>query len=154
MRRFATQRIVQLVSVSLAAVFAASACVIMKTARIYDLDTGNILQASFKYSGSGKGPITVAKPDGATCAGEYVTVAGGTTGWGTVFATVYPPGGRATTATGTVITSNVENMQKGSAVASCSDGMVMECEYVTSAGRAQGYGACTDNHGARYKLMF
>src|SRR5262245_19056405 len=104
-----------------------AACVIVKTARVYDLDNGTILQATFKYSGSGKGPVACTKSDAVSCSGEYVTVASGTTGWGTVFAPVYPPGGRGTTATGAVITSEVDRIQKGSAVATCSHGMVVEC---------------------------
>jgi hypothetical protein len=67
-------------------------------ARIYNLDTGQVLVATFKYSGSGKGPIEITLPSGEVCKGEYVTVAGGSTAWGSVFATVYGPAGYATAA--------------------------------------------------------
>jgi hypothetical protein len=132
---------------------ALSGCVITKTARLYDLDSAAVLHATFKYRGTGKGPISVTTPEGAVCEGEYVTVAGGSIGWGTVFGTVY--GAKSTTTTtGTVMTADVEGKQKGAAVASCTDGVVFECEYVTSAWSAAGYGACRDNRSRRYRLMF
>lgn len=131
----------------------ATSCTMTLAARIYDLDSAAVLQATFKYSGSGKGPIFVDTPEGQTCEGEYVTVAGGTTGWGTIFAAGYAPTGSATAVANTIAVE-AENKQKGSAVATCSDGMVVECEYVTSAWSAQGYGGCRDNRGRRYKLMF
>jgi hypothetical protein len=132
---------------------ALSGCVVTKMARLYDLDSATVLQATFKSSGSGKGPVSITTPSGGICAGKYVTVAGGSIGWGTVFGTVYGANGTTTT-TGTVMTANVEDNQKGSAVASCSDGVVFECEYVTSAMSAAGYGACKDNRSRRYRLMF
>lgn len=123
------------------------------TARVYNLDTGQVITATFMYSGSGRGSVEFVLPSGEVCKGEYVTVAGGTTSWGSVFATVYGPGGSAT-ATGTGYGRSIENMQKGTAIAIGNRGAVIECEYVTSAYGAQGYGACKDNKGNRYKLMF
>jgi hypothetical protein len=73
--------------------------------------------------------------------------------WGSVFATVYGPAGSAT-ATDTGYSGSIENKQKGSAIVTGNQGTVVECEYVTSAFGAQGYGACKDNKGNRYKLMF
>jgi hypothetical protein len=122
-------------------------------ARIYNLDTGQVLVATFNYSGSGKGPIEITLPSGEVCKGEYLTVAGGSMAWGSVFATVYGPAGSAT-ATDTGYSGSIENKQKGSAIVTGNQGTVVECEYVTTAAGAEGYGACKDNKGNRYKLMF
>lgn len=140
------------VMVFLAATLSAG-CAITASARIYNLDSAEVMQASFRYTGSGKGPISVMKPNGTACAGEYVTVAGGSVGWGAIFGTVYSAAGSGT-GSGTVITSQMDLMQRGAAVARCDDDMVVECEYLTVAGRAQGFGACKDNRNGRYRLMF
>jgi hypothetical protein len=143
---------------SLLALLAVSAlpglgCVMTLGARVYNLDSGEVLEATFRYTGSGKGPVEFTLPSGVSCSGEYVTVAGGSTGWGSVFASVYGPGGAAT-GTATALGGSIENKQRGSAVATCPGGRVFECEYVTSAWSAQGYGACKDNLGQKYRLMF
>jgi hypothetical protein len=117
----------------------------IRTARLYDLDTARVLQASFEDRGRGQGPVTMTAPDGSMCVGEYATVPGGVAGWGAIFA-----GGR----TGTVVTSRLQNEQPGMAVATCTDGVTIQCEYVTSARGGQGYGGCQDNEGRRYRLMF
>jgi hypothetical protein len=122
-----------------------AACV--HRARLYDLQDATILQASFKYSGTGQGAIWLGGKslNTAPCKGEYTTVAGGTVGWGTIYS-----GTQVSTAT--ISTMSAE--QRGSAVATCTDGTVYECEYVTSAWTAAGNGACQDNRGRRYRLMF
>lgn len=43
-------------------------------ARLYDLDSATVLQAKFKSSGSGRGPIFLETPGGQTCNRQYVTV--------------------------------------------------------------------------------
>jgi hypothetical protein len=123
------------------------------SARIYNLDNGEVVIATFKYSGTGRGSVKATLPSGEVCKGEYVTVAGGTTGWGSVFPTVYGPGGSAS-ASSIGYGTSIENKQKGTAIVIGNRGTVVECEYVTSAFSAQGYGACRDNKGNRYKLMF
>ena len=43
-----------------------------KTARLYNIDSGQVLEA--KYWGSGHGRIELTMPDGELCRGEFVTV--------------------------------------------------------------------------------
>lgn len=131
--------------------FLATACTM--NARLYPLAGGDVLPAEFSYSGSGRGDIRLTLPGSTTCSGEYVTVSGGSTSWGSIFASASGPGGYAT-ARGTAYSVDIPNMQKGSAVGACTDGRVVECEYVTSSWSPQGYGACKDSTGALYKLMF
>ena len=126
-------------------------CATTKTARLYDLDSARVLRAVYEDRGSGRGPITMESPDGVTCEGEYSTVARGSIGWGTIFATAQGQGGTAS-GTGSVIALEIENAQRGMAIATCTDSVVIECEYLTS--RAGGYGGCRDNNGRRYRLMF
>lgn len=121
------------------------------TARLYDLNSGQITPAKFSYSGSGSGTISLNLVDGSTCSGEYFTVTGGVTSWGTVFGQVWgtqgPVSGLATSMGGVT-----PNEQLGTAVAVCTGGGSMECEYVARG--PHGHGACRDNKGKLFKLMF
>jgi hypothetical protein len=128
-------------------VLALSLAACVHRARLYDLQDATIVQASFKYSGTGRGAIWIGRKslDSAPYKGEYTTVAGGTMGWGTIY---------SGTQVSTAAISTADAAQRGSAVGTCTDGAVYECEYVTSAWTAAGNGACQDNRGRRYRLMF
>jgi hypothetical protein len=121
-------------------------CAVTRQARLYDVDSPNVLVAGFRDAGMGHGPIWIGeKLESATCRGEYVTVPHGTNGWGTI----YGQRGFATVAGAATDTD-----QPGRAIVSCSDGRVIECEYVTSSLTGSGNGACRDNRARRYRLMF
>jgi hypothetical protein len=122
------------------------------TARLYDLSNGQVVPAEFSYTGSGAGRIRVTLSDGEALTGEYATIPGGSTAWGSVFNSVYGPAGSSSGA-GTMVASSYDNMQKGSAVVTGPKGTVLQCEYVTSLSM-HGHGACSDNHGKQYRLMF
>ena len=124
-----------------------SACAVQ--ARLYDTESGAMLIATFKTNGTtGRGPIWLGgKGDRATspCKGEYVTVPKGATGWGAIY---------SGSGVGTATVSVVGDDQPGRAVMSCQDGTFYECEYVGSGMTGHGTGACQDNRGRRYRLMF
>jgi hypothetical protein len=104
-----------------------------------------VLTASYRSNGTGRGAIFLGDPNRPDCKGEYVTVSGGDSAWGAIFA-----GG--TTAQGVALST--ANDQRGRAVMSCVDGRVFTCEYVTSALTGAGHGACRDNQAHTYRLMF
>jgi len=133
-----------------------SGCVTTMEARLYDLSDATVATATFEWDGSGRGPIRAVLPSGEVFQGEYVTIASGTTSWGNIFATVWTPSGSAIVITPSS-SQSIENMQKGAAIATSNRGAVLECEYVTSVVgwfSIKGYGACKDNRGKMYKLMF
>ncbi len=112
--------------------------------RLYNLETGATTIVTFSYSGSGHGHLTGTLPSGEVMKGEYTTMADAAYGWGSIYGT----GGSATASTGTV-----SGKQYGTAVATGDKGTVINCEYVTGMS-LHGSGACKDNHGGKYKLMF
>jgi hypothetical protein len=121
--------------------------------RLYNLTTGEVTTIEYSYSGSGKGRIRGVLPSGEKLQGEYVTIAGGQTEWGVIYASVYGAGGTAS-GSGTMVGSRVGSKQRGTAIATGEKGTIIQCEYVTSAWNAAGTGACKDNKGVLYKLMF
>ncbi len=120
-------------------------CAVTRTARLYDLSSGMVLSASYKYSGTGRGRIFTGDEKLPVCQGEYVTVAGGETAWGAIY---------TGTAVAQAVATTTANEQRGSAILTCKDGVVITCEYVTSALNGAGSGACTDSAQRRYRLMF
>lgn len=116
-------------------------------ARLYSLSDGTVTPATFFWKGTLDGPTQVVRGQ-EQCNGEFRTVVEGRTtraeSWGSLFRTVN------TTATST------EHAQRGSAIAACPSGVVYECEYVVNALRngVAGTGACKDNRGGTYRLMF
>lgn len=110
-------------------------------ARMYDLNGGPMLSATYTNSGTGRGDITITHPDGE-CRGEYKTVTGGS--WGAIFSQ-----GSGRSYSGQSYGLSLSN--PGAAVATCPSGRVIECEYMTGGG---GTGYCQDNKGGRYRLMF
>ena len=122
----------------------AGGCTVVKNARLYDLDAASVLTATYKTNGSGHGPISIGTTEqAADCKGEYVTVPHGAGGWGTIYGNGGPT---------FVVTALTDSDQPGRAIVTCTDGRVIECEYVTSA--TAGRGACQDNKDHRYRLMF
>lgn len=120
-------------------------CTSIKQARLYDLDQAQpVLVATYKTNGGGKGPIWIGDSlEQASCKGEYVTVQKGAVGWGTIFNASGPRVG---------VGASTDTDQPGQAIVTCTDGRVIECEYLT--GPSAGGGACRDNRARRYRLMF
>lgn len=127
------------------AALTAGGCVVTRTARLYDLSTPDVVTAHYRYSGTGRGLIFTGTKEQPVCRGEYVTVAGGDTAWGAIFS-----GGTVTQA----LATTTANDQRGSAIMTCLDGVVISCEYITSAVTGSGHGACRDNHDKQFRLMF
>lgn len=142
-------------SASLLVICAAALCASCATrsipSKLYNLKSGEVVTASFEWSGTYSGPVILARQD-ESCSGEYRTIQEGrdTVGfgasggpWGILFASMY---------SGT----SVERAQKGVAIAVCPSKVTFECEYITNVGFSgvSGHGACKDNRGEAYRLMF
>lgn len=120
--------------------------------KLYDMKGGRVVEASFMWQGTTSGPTTILNGD-ERCAGEYRTIMGGATSvgfgtsagpWGVLFGSIYSG-------------STIERAQKGIAIALCpKSGTTFECEYITNVSLAgvSGHGACKDNRGDGYRLMF
>jgi hypothetical protein len=65
------------------------------TARLYNLDTGAIVQLTFENYGTGQGKIVATTEDGKTLEGEYSTPSGASISTGSGFATASGSGGYA-----------------------------------------------------------
>lgn len=125
--------------------------------RLYNLTTGEVTPVTVTYNGAspgrlttgeGKGRIQAAvKSSGESITGEYTTFAHKPVNWGSTYAKVYGTEGSAFTS------SEGKSNRYGTAVATGDKGTILDCEYVVTP-FAHGAGACVDNRGTLYKLMF
>lgn len=144
-------------AMSLALILNLTACIANKRlpARLYNVKNGEVVQAHFNFAGTTGGTINLIKNDGETFNGEYRTITGGSTTWGSVY-TSYTTDGNLNSSTSTSSQHLTPNEYRGSAIAVSSKGTVIECEYITNTSRyvPRGQGVCKDNRGSVYKLMF
>jgi len=125
-------------------------------ARLYDLATADVINAEFIFNGTTYGQVNFALPSGETFRGDYHTVSGAVSGWGSIYSLAWTLGGGLGVARAqTSVTVEPEEFV-GSAVASSDRGRVIECEYITTKSPyvTHGHGACKDNKAHTYKLMW
>jgi hypothetical protein len=130
---------------------------IVRSARLYPSNdlarASGVLSAQFTASGTGHGSIEMTLPDGEVLKGEYTVVRGGAIQFGSIFESVYGPGGFAT-GTGTSSTYTTPGSSKGMASAFGSKGSSMDCEFYNDNVSGHGMGACKSSQGALYRLQY
>jgi hypothetical protein len=129
-----------------------TACTITRTARLYDLDTGEVLHATMATHGTGHGEVTVVTPDGKTLTGEYSTVSSGQFSSSSANA--------VTNIRGTFGWANAQGFSVtrsravvGSGVVTGS-GIVLDVVFQVDSFTGHGDGVGRDNKGHKYRLEF
>ncbi|MEN3809810.1 hypothetical protein ABH309_06195 [Chromobacterium piscinae] len=122
------------------------------TARLYSLETGQVINASFENYGAGHGKITATTPEGKLLSGEYTTISGMAVSNSFGSANVSGTSGYAW-ATAQGFSFNQPGQQYGSATI-VGDGTVIDIVYVVDPWTSHGHGVGRDNNGKRYKLQF
>jgi hypothetical protein len=119
---------------------------------MYNLSTGEKTTFSYSYNGSGRGTITAAFVSGEVATGEYSIITGGSVGWGSVYTSVYGPGGPAY-GNGTAVAVRQNGRREGSAILTGPKGTIVTCEFDLGLS-GHGFGACKSNGGVFYKMLF
>jgi hypothetical protein len=102
------------------------------------------LEIGFKFGwNSTHGKIVGKAPGGKPLDGEY-TIGGGIVGWGQIYSA-----GKTST-----VTTTSAGDRRASLFAADGSGFVIHCEFVTNASTTHGSGACKDNQGELYQLLF
>lgn len=122
------------------------------TARLYNLDTGEILSASYSSYGTGHGKITLTRPNGQILTGEYTTISENSSTWGFGSANV-SAGSQYAWATAQGFSFTSSGKQFGSAVC-VGEGLVIEVVYAVDVWSGHGNGVGKDNKGGKYRLQF
>lgn len=122
------------------------------TARMYNLDTGEVINATFENHGTGYGKITAQSQTGQSFVGEYSTISGASYSSGVGTATVSGSGGYAWAAA-QGFSFNQPGQQYGSATI-VGNKIVVDIVYVVDPWTSHGYGVGKDNLGKKYKIQF
>jgi hypothetical protein len=134
----------------LVAFFLCCAAAYAGTAHLYNLSDGKVSVIKFSRWRGSHGPHRMTQPSGENLSGEYSVVHGGALGWGSIYGSVFGTGGSASgSATSTSLAVSLRG--EGSAILTGDKGTILNCEFISS---GHGSGACEDNHGVKYKLMF
>lgn len=120
-------------------------CAIRHQARLYDLETGDVILVKAWVRGN-RAINEAILPTGEHCKGESVSGGGGTVSWGNIYLNYY---GSASYSSAAIPLS-----QRGVMTMVCEKGITFDCEYVVSSFAVQGHGICRDNRGKYYRLMF
>lgn len=111
-----------------------------------------MLHGSFVTVGSGHGPLTLVMPDGEVLNGTYSTIPGGSSSFGSLYASVYGTGGYAS-GSGFGSAFSIPNASQGMADAG-GPRTTLHCEYVVSNLSGHGTGACRTTQGALFRLQY
>lgn len=111
------------------------------------------LKATFIQDGTGSGPITVTMPDGEILKGRYSVNVGGSTSFGSIYASAYGSGGFAT-GSGFSTGYSIPNGSPGSADLYGPRGSSMQCEFYNNNLSGHGNGGCRTAAGAIYRLQY
>jgi len=133
-------------------IFAISISSCVTTARLYNLDSGEVLNASFENYGTGHGIITVVTSTGDTLSGEYSTISGMSYSSGFGTASASGTGGYAW-ATAQGFSFNQPGKQFGSATLA-GKGLIIDIVYVVDPWSSHGHGVGKDNKGGKWKIQF
>ncbi len=127
-----------------------AACAVNKMVpvRLYDVRNAEVVHGEFQFRGRTAGRIRLTLPSGETFTGEYQTTRGGGTAWGAVY--------NSLVGTSHALAVVQPRTYTGTAIATSDRGRLMHCEYVTNTSRTspRGRGACRDNDGRLYVLIF
>jgi len=96
------------------------------------------------------GSISLTMPDGELCKGKWSSAAGMAVGYGTVnlfsqYGSVFGSG---------FSVANQPGVNRGEAILVGNKGTIIEVEFYTGSGTANGFGLAKDNHGNIYKVLF
>jgi hypothetical protein len=120
-------------------------CTIHHQARLYDLETADVILVKVYIRGN-RAIDEATLPTGERCKGESVSGGAGSVTWGNIYSYYY---GSASYSSATIPLS-----QRGVMTMVCEKGIVFDCEYVVSSFAIQGHGICKDNRGKYYRLIF
>jgi hypothetical protein len=111
-----------------------------REAKLYRMPTGDVFTARYRIDRKGKGQMEIDLSAPQVLSGESVPVKNGDGRWGQLFRAVGDP-------------VKLNGLQRGLIFAE-GGGKSIQCEYVTTATQAGGYGFCKDNGDTMYRLLF
>ena len=119
------------------------------SAKLHNLDTGEVIPLKLKNYGIGEGEIVGELPNGKEAIGAHVLVSGGVTNWGNNDCKIDSGGCEWAKSLGFAF--NQPNTKYGYAVL-VADRVLIKLMYAID--RRTSYGCGIDNNGRKYRLVF
>jgi hypothetical protein len=132
-------------------------CVVARDLELYpDNDAAHALgplHAKIIGHGNLHGTAAMSLPNGQVLQGRYSISAGGGFGVGSVYASVYGPGGSAS---GSAVSTSASVSREGFGEADMMSpqGTTAHCEFVNNNFNGHGHGACRLSDGALYRMQY
>jgi hypothetical protein len=138
-------------------VLALSSCTIEREVHFYPVDLKGadsvVLTGRIVGHGQLHGIAEITMPDGEFLQGDYSIVAGGSMSFGSIFGSVYAPGGSASVS-GTATNTSISGEGQGQAFLMGNRGTSAQCEFLNNNFMGHGYGACRTSKGAVYRMIY
>ena len=132
-------------------------CTITRDMQMYpDNDAARALgplRAKIVGHGNLNGTATMTLPDGQLLQGRYSISHGGSMSFGSVYTSVYGPGGSAT-GSGSQTSMSFSGQGFGEADMMGSKGTTAHCEFLNDNFNGHGHGACRLSDGSVYRLQY
>ncbi len=103
------------------------------------------IRAQFVYSPEGHGRVHMTLPSGGSCNGEYDTIFQGSASSLTLW---------DRSSIQQAVGETGPNVAQGTATATCSTGLLIECAYSVNRSSSHGSGKCKDSLGGEYTVHF
>ena len=130
-------KISTMMTLALAGTASLSGCALHQTGQLYELKTGKATSVSVDSPYASAGQVHGQLPDGGQCDGA--------------FSLVSPENARQMTNAEVPFSDNAD---ASVAVMQCASGVVLRCTMARRPGSGFSYGACKDQHGVEYAMMF
>jgi hypothetical protein len=132
-------------------------CVIARDVQMYPdneaAHTLGPLHARIVGHGNLNGTATMSLPDGQLLQGRYSISHGGSMGVGSVYASVYGPGGSAS-GSGVQTSMSFSGQGFGEADMISPQGTTAHCEFLNDNFNGHGHGACRLSDGSLYRMQY
>ncbi len=119
------------------------------SARLHNLDTGEVIPIKLKNYGIGEGEVVGKLPNGKEAIGAHILMSGGVANWTTHDCQIAP--GSCEWAQSQGFSFDQPNTKYGYAVL-VADSVLIKIMYAID--RHTSYGCGIDNHGQKYRLIF
>jgi hypothetical protein len=142
---------------AIGALLGVAGCEVVRSPHLYPTNdtasTTGVLNGQFVGHGQGHGTAEVTMPDGELLQGEYSIVFDSSASFGSIFATVYGPGGMGSE-NGTSSSFTMAGKDEGSASLYGNRGTSVQCEFLNANMTGHGYGACRSSKGGIYRMLY
>ncbi|MCB4755458.1 MAG: hypothetical protein LHV69_00240 [Elusimicrobia bacterium] len=124
----------------------------VSTGSLVNVNNGDLIKVEYWVKSNTGGPFHVFLSKDEVAYGYYKVVYGGSEHWGQIFSSVDSNSNHS--GSSSVFGTTRNRQANGTAISKSEKGTVVDCEFILDSFKGGGYGACKDNKGNTYRLLF